>query len=114
MYQNSLYDFAEQHLLRENPASRIARLGQYVGLPPCIPQPVVEPVQQATAPEDTADSGINMAKTCSWPAPNRTDKLGILLSAVHRSRRSGISLDLVHDSVGGRKPADSHNANGGL
>jgi hypothetical protein len=43
-----------------------------------------------------------MAATCSWPAPEKTNKPGIPPGSVHGSRSSGTSLedDLVQDSVG--------------
>jgi hypothetical protein len=81
---------------------------------PGAPQPIVEALQQTTSPVDAVDIFRGMAKTCSWPALNRTNKLGVPPSSVYGSRWSGASLedDLVQDSVGASKPADGCNDNG--
>ena len=59
----------------------------------------------STAYRRTPPAG--MAETCSWPALNRTNKLGVPPSSVYGSRWSGASLedDLVQESVGASKPA---------
>jgi hypothetical protein len=72
------------------------------------PQPVVE------APVDAVNISKGMAEICSWPAPEKTTKLGVPPSSVHGSRWSGASLEdnLVQESVGASKAADGHNDNG--
>jgi hypothetical protein len=46
---------------------------------PGTPQPIVEALQQTTSPVDAVDIFRGMAETCSWPALNGTNKLGIPL-----------------------------------
>jgi hypothetical protein len=81
---------------------------------PGAPQPVVEALQQTTSPADAVDIFIGMAEICSWPAPEKTTKLGDPPSSVHGSRWSGASLEdnMVQESVGASKAADGHNDNG--
>jgi hypothetical protein len=78
------------------------------------PQPVVEALQQTTSPVDAVGIFQGIAEIRSWPAPEKTNKLGVPLSSVHESRWSGASLedDLVQESVGASKAADGHNDNG--
>jgi hypothetical protein len=57
------------------------------------PQPVVEALPQATSPVDAVDISKGMAEICSWPAPEKTTKLGDPPSSVHGSRWSGASLE---------------------
>jgi len=62
---------------------------------------------------DAVNISKGMAEICSWPAPEKTTKLGDPPSSVHGSRWSGASLEdnLVQESVSASKAADGHNDN---
>jgi hypothetical protein len=63
---------------------------------------------------DAVDIFRRMTAICSWPALEKTNKLGVSPGLVHGSRWPGASLedDLIRDSVGDSKAADGHNDNG--
>jgi hypothetical protein len=52
------------------------------------PQPVVEALQQTTSPVDAVGIFQGIAEIRSWPAPEKTNKLGVPPSSVHESRWS--------------------------
>jgi hypothetical protein len=96
---------------QKSPFQESPVLGQFVS--PRQMFPACHRTPSATdGPRGTRSTSLSRwPEIYSWPALNRTNKLGVPPNAVHRSCWSGVSLedDLVHDSVSSNKPAHSHN-----